>query len=138
MKRYNYYYAKCQNHYVKIIAKCQNYRETSKRQNYYIVKIIANIIIIAKRAKCQNYHGNKHKFIYIKLNIFYQTFQSFGNFFLIRKIINFLELSKSFNVGSCFVIALCFLIIIDYSKLKDLFVIDYTQLSSLLLSIIPS
>ncbi len=41
----------------------------SKRQNYYIVKIIANIIIIAKRVKCQNYHGNKHKFIYIKLNI---------------------------------------------------------------------
>ena len=40
-----------------------------ERQNYYIVKIIANIIIIAKRAKCQNYHGNKHKFIYIKLNI---------------------------------------------------------------------
>ena len=51
---------------VKIIAKCQNVAE---RQNYYIVKIIANIIIIAKRAKCQNYHGNKHKFIYIKLNI---------------------------------------------------------------------
>ncbi len=60
---------KHQNHYVKIIAKCQNYREMSKRQNYYIVKIIANIIIIAKHAKCQNYHENKHKFIYIKLNI---------------------------------------------------------------------
>ncbi len=41
----------------------------SKRQNYYIVKIIANIIIIAKCANRQNYHGNKHKFIYIKLNI---------------------------------------------------------------------
>src|SRR6266508_6573734 len=40
-----------------------------KRQNYYIVKIIANIIIIAKRMKYQNYHENKHKFIYIKLNI---------------------------------------------------------------------
>src|SRR6266542_3891903 len=69
MKRHNYYYAKRQNHYVKIIAKCQNYSETSKRQNYYIVKIIANIIIIVKCVKCQNYHGNKHKFIYIKLNI---------------------------------------------------------------------
>src|SRR6266508_5321340 len=69
MKRHNYYYAKRQNHYVKIIAKCQNYRKMSKRQNYYIVKIIANIIIIAKCVKCQNYHGNKHKFIYIKLNI---------------------------------------------------------------------
>src|SRR6266542_665192 len=51
---------------VKTIAKCQNVME---RQNYYIVKIIANIIIIAKCVKCQNYHGNKHKFIYIKLNI---------------------------------------------------------------------
>src|SRR6266498_862048 len=51
---------------VKTITKCQNVVE---RQNYYIVKIIANIIIIAKRAKCQNYHENKHKFIYIKLNI---------------------------------------------------------------------
>src|SRR6266542_24476 len=51
---------------VKTIAKCQNVTE---RQNYYIVKIIANIIIIAKCAKCQNYHGNKYKFIYIKLNI---------------------------------------------------------------------
>ena len=30
MKRYNYYYAKCQNHYVKIIAKCQNYHEMLK------------------------------------------------------------------------------------------------------------
>src|SRR6266542_2962273 len=69
MKRHNYYYAKCQNHYVKIIVKYQNYHETSKRQNYYIVKIIVNIIIIAKCAKCQNYHGNKYKFIYIKLNI---------------------------------------------------------------------
>src|SRR6266540_280455 len=48
MKCHNYYYAKCQNHYVKIIA---------------------NFIIIAKHVKCQNYHGNKHKFIYIKLNI---------------------------------------------------------------------
>src|SRR6266498_4040064 len=48
---------------VKTIAKCQNVME---RQNYYIVKIIANIIIIVK---CVNYHGNKHKFIYIKLNI---------------------------------------------------------------------
>ena len=45
------------------------HQNVTKRQNYYIVKIIANIIIIAKRAKCQNYHGNKHKFIYIKLNI---------------------------------------------------------------------
>src|SRR6266540_85207 len=69
MKYHNYYYTKRQNHYIKIIAKCQNYRKTSKHQNYYIVKIIANIIIIVKRAKCQNYHGNKHKFIYIKLNI---------------------------------------------------------------------
>ena len=51
---------------IKTITKCQN---VVKRQNYYIVKIIANIIIIAKRVKCQNYHGNKHKFIYIKLNI---------------------------------------------------------------------
>jgi len=51
---------------VKTIIKCQNVTE---RQNYYIVKIIANIIIIAKHAKCQNYYGNKHKFIYIKLNI---------------------------------------------------------------------
>src|SRR6266511_3851447 len=51
---------------VKTIAKCQN---VAKHQNYYIVKIIANIIIIAKRMKCQNYHRNKHKFIYIKLNI---------------------------------------------------------------------
>ncbi len=51
---------------VKTITKCQNVAE---RQNYYIVKIIANIIIIAKRVKCQNYHENKHKFIYIKLNI---------------------------------------------------------------------
>ncbi len=40
-----------------------------KHQNYYIVKIIANIIIIAKHVKCQNYHENKYKFIYIKLNI---------------------------------------------------------------------
>src|SRR6266542_2727273 len=32
-------------------------------------KIIANVKIIMKCAKCQNYHGNKHKFIYIKLNI---------------------------------------------------------------------
>src|SRR6266496_2498764 len=48
MKRHNYYYTKRQNHYVKIIVKCQNYRKTSKHQNY---------------------HGNKHKFIYIKLNI---------------------------------------------------------------------
>jgi len=46
--------------------KCQNVAE---RQNYYIVKIITNIIIIVKRMKCQNYYGNKHKFIYIKLNI---------------------------------------------------------------------
>src|SRR6266540_3416177 len=69
MKCHNYYYTKRQNHYVKIIAKCQNYCETSKRQNYYIVKIIANIIIIVKRVKYQNYHENKHKFIYIKLNI---------------------------------------------------------------------
>ncbi len=38
-------------------------------QNYYKVKIIANIKIIAKCVKYQNYHGNKHKFIYIKLNI---------------------------------------------------------------------
>ena len=51
---------------IKTIAKCQNVVE---RQNYYIVKIIANIIIIVKRAKCQNYNENKHKFIYIKLNI---------------------------------------------------------------------
>ncbi len=51
---------------VKTIAKCQNVTEC---QNYYIIKIIANIIIIAKCAKCQNYHKNKHKFIYIKLNI---------------------------------------------------------------------
>ncbi len=51
---------------VKTIAKHQN---VVKHQNYYIVKIIANIIIIVKRTKCQNYHGNKHKFIYIKLNI---------------------------------------------------------------------
>src|SRR6266498_1258306 len=51
---------------VKTITKRQNVTE---RQNYYIVKIIANIIIIAKRTKCQNYHRNKHKFIYIKLNI---------------------------------------------------------------------
>ena len=51
---------------VKTIVKCQN---VTKRQNYYIVKIIANIIIIAKCTKCQNYHRNKHKFIYIKLNI---------------------------------------------------------------------
>src|SRR6266542_362509 len=42
---------------VKTIVKCQN------------VKIITNIIIIAKHAKCQNYHRNKYKFIYIKLNI---------------------------------------------------------------------
>src|SRR6266498_5204503 len=51
---------------VKTIVKCQNVAE---RQNYYIVKIIANIIIIAKCVKCQNYYENKHKFIYIKLNI---------------------------------------------------------------------
>src|SRR6266508_1118968 len=51
---------------VKIIVKCQNVAEC---QNYYIVKIIANIIIIAKHVKCQNYHRNKYKFIYIKLNI---------------------------------------------------------------------
>ncbi len=51
---------------VKTITKCQN---VVKHQNYYIVKIIANIIIIAKHVKYQNYHGNKHKFIYIKLNI---------------------------------------------------------------------
>src|SRR6266540_5290660 len=51
---------------VKTIVKYQNVTE---HQNYYIVKIIANIIIIAKRIKCQNYHENKHKFIYIKLNI---------------------------------------------------------------------
>jgi len=51
---------------VKTIVKCQNVAEC---QNYYIVKIIANIIIIAKHVKCQNYHRNKHKFIYIKLNI---------------------------------------------------------------------
>ena len=51
---------------VKTIAKYQNVAEC---QNYYIVKIIANIIIIAKYVKCQNYHGNKYKFIYIKLNI---------------------------------------------------------------------
>src|SRR6266511_921595 len=51
---------------VKTIIKCQNVAEC---QNYYIVKIIANIIIIVKCAKCQNYHENKHKFIYIKLNI---------------------------------------------------------------------
>src|SRR6266542_6861474 len=55
MKCHNYYYAKHQN--------------VVEHQNYYIVKIIANIIIIAKHVKCQNYHGNKHKFIYIKLNI---------------------------------------------------------------------
>src|SRR6266542_4158617 len=60
MKHHNYYYVKHQNYYVKIIAKCQN---------YYVIKIIANIIIIVKRVKCQNYHENKHKFIYIKLNI---------------------------------------------------------------------
>src|SRR6266498_2637791 len=51
---------------VKTIAKCQN---VEKHQNYYIVKIIANIIIIVKCTKYQNYHENKHKFIYIKLNI---------------------------------------------------------------------
>ena len=69
MKYHNYYYVQRQNHYIKIIAKCQNYREMSKRQNYYIIKIIANITIIAKCTKCQNYHRNKYKFIYIKLNI---------------------------------------------------------------------
>ncbi len=42
-----------------------------KHQNYYKVKIIANIKIIAKHMKCQNYHENKHKFIYIKLNTIY-------------------------------------------------------------------
>ena len=54
---------------VKTIMKHQNYRDVAERQNYYKVKIIANVKIIAKRAKCQNYYGNKHKFIYIKLNI---------------------------------------------------------------------
>ena len=51
---------------IKTITKCQNVVEY---QNYYKVKIIANIKIILKHVKCQNYHGNKHKFIYIKLNI---------------------------------------------------------------------
>ena len=46
--------------------KCQNVAEY---QNYYKVKIIANVKIIVKYMKCQNYHGNKYKFIYIKLNI---------------------------------------------------------------------
>src|SRR6266540_3489551 len=58
---------------VKTITKRQNITE---RQNYYIVKIIANIIIIAKCMKCQNYYRNKHKFIYIKLNILnFNTFE---------------------------------------------------------------
>ncbi len=51
---------------IKTITKCQNVAEY---QNYYKVKIIANIKIIAKYVKCQNYYRNKHKFIYIKLNI---------------------------------------------------------------------
>ncbi len=51
---------------LKTIVKHQN---VMKCQNYYKVKIIANVKIISKRAKCQNYHENKHKFIYIKLNI---------------------------------------------------------------------
>ncbi len=41
----------------------------SFRLNYYKVKIITNVKIIAKHVKCQNYHENKYKFIYIKLNI---------------------------------------------------------------------
>ncbi len=51
---------------IKIITKYQNVVEY---QNYYKVKIIANVKIITKCAKYQNYHENKHKFIYIKLNI---------------------------------------------------------------------
>src|SRR6266540_6569275 len=51
---------------LKTITKRQN---NAERQNYYKIKIIANVKIIVKCAKCQNYHENKHKFIYIKLNI---------------------------------------------------------------------
>ncbi len=40
-----------------------------KCQNYYKVKIIANVKIIVKYTKYQNYYENKYKFIYIKLNI---------------------------------------------------------------------
>ncbi len=47
----------------------QNYRKTLKCYRMSKVKIIANIIIIMKHMKCQNYHKNKHKFIYIKINI---------------------------------------------------------------------
>src|SRR6266498_1294715 len=94
MKRHNYYYMKRQNHYIKIIAKCQNYRKTSKCQNYYIVKIIANIIIIAKRTKYQNYHRNKHKFIYIKLNIL-----NFNTSEMIK--LQFIELYISYFLLEC-------------------------------------
>ena len=54
---------------------CQNYCEMSKlSRNVKTSKLLysqnyCKHIIIAKCAKCQNYHGNKYKFIYIKLNI---------------------------------------------------------------------
>src|SRR6266540_502591 len=76
---------------VKTITKCQN---VTKRQNYYIVKIIANIIIIAKHVKCQNYHENKHKFIYIKLNIL--NFNTSG----VTKL-QFIELYISYFLLEC-------------------------------------
>ena len=56
----------CEMSKLKTIVKCQN---VAKCQNYYKVKIITNVKIILKHVKCQNYHRNKHKFIYIKLNI---------------------------------------------------------------------
>src|SRR6266508_1615757 len=45
------------------------HKTITEHQNYYKIKIIANVKINVKCAKCQNYHENKHKFIYIKLNI---------------------------------------------------------------------